>query len=228
MLFRSATVAVLLAAMVAALCWGMGNRSFKRGQAYAHVGDWEAAANAYSSAARWNPLNSGYLVAEGDACVRMLTPDRTRARAAMRRAIELDPMNPPHRLALARLIERTPGAGPDAFAEAERLLRRALVLDPLNRPELYQTLIEVYGRWGRRAEVESLYVATVDRYLGPARGPGVLPLPQDVVELLAEAADFDARAGDGAAARRVIERTLHADPSAASTPRFRALEDSLR
>jgi O-antigen ligase len=225
---RAATVAVLLAALVAAQCWGQGNRSFQRGQAYARVENWEAAAAAFSAAERWNPLSARYLIAEGGARVRMRPPDRARAVAAMRRAIRLDPMNAPHRLELARIIATAPGAGPDAFAEAERLLRSALELDPLNRPRIYQTLIAVYGRWDRRAEVESLYVASVDRYLGPARGPGALPLPQEVLDLLVEAADFHAREGDGTAARRVIERTVLADPNAASYPRVRTLADSLR
>jgi tetratricopeptide (TPR) repeat protein len=225
---RVATVAVLLVALVAAQCWGQGNRAFQRGQQFLKVRDWEAAAAAFSSAERWNPLDAHYLIAEGNARVRMTPPDRARAVIAMRRAIELEPMNPPHRLALARIIATAPGAGPDEFAEAERLLRRALVLDPLNRPQIYEALIAVYERWGRRAAVESLYVTTVDRYLGPARGSGVLALPPDVLDLLAEAADYDARAGDGAAARRVIERTLLADPRAASNPRVRTLADSLR
>jgi hypothetical protein len=84
----------------------------------------------------------------------------------------------------------------------------------------------VYGRWGRRAAAESLYVATVDLYLGPARGG--LPLPAEVLDLLVEAADFHARAGDGVAARSVIERTVLSDPPAAAYPRFRAFADSLR
>jgi tetratricopeptide (TPR) repeat protein len=224
---RIATVAVLLAALVAVQCWGQGNRDFKRGQAYAGARNWGAAAAAFSSAERWNPLNARYLSAEADARVRTTPPDRVRAIAAMRRAIRLDPMNPPHRLGLATIIATAPGAGPDAWAEAERLLREAIVLDPLNRPKLYQTLIAVCGLSKRGAEVESLYVASVDRYLGPARGPGALPLPQDVLDLLVEAADFHARAGDGAAARRVLERTVLADPLAASYPRIRTLVDSL-
>jgi hypothetical protein len=146
----------------------------------------------------------------------------------MRRAIQLDPMNAPHRLSLARVIAKAPGAGSDEFAEAERLLRRAIELDPLNRPQLYQALIGVYGRWGRAAEVESVYVASVSRYLGPARGPGALPLATDVLDLLVEAADFHARAGDGAEARSVLERTVLADPRAAAYPRVHALADSLR
>ena len=225
---RVVTVTVLLVVLVAVLCWGLGNREFQRGQQFLKARDWDAAAAAYSSAERWSPLDGHYLIAEGIARVRMTPPDRARAAVAMRRAIALEPMNPPHRLALARVLATAPEAGPNELAEAERLLRRALELDPLNRPQLYQALIAVYGRWGRQAAAESLYVATVDRYLGPARGPGVLPLPPDVVELLAEAADFKARAGDGAAARHVIERTVLADPRAASNPRMRALADSLR
>src|SRR4029077_2950907 len=128
--------------------WGQGDRSFQRGQAYANLGSWQEAADAFSSAERSDPLNARYLVAEGDARVRTSPPDRARAVAAMRRAIQLDPMNAPHRLALARVIATTPGAGPGEFAESERLLRRALELDPLNRPQLYQALIGVYGRWG--------------------------------------------------------------------------------
>jgi len=225
---RGALLAVLLAALLAVQCWGQANRAFQRGQAYANLGSWAEAAAAFSSAERWNPLNARSLIAEGEARVRMSPPDRARAVAAMRRAIQLDPMNAPHRLALARLIATGPGAGPDAFAESERLLRRALELDPLNRPQLYQALIGVYGRWQRHAQVESVYVASVDRYLGPARGPGALPLAADVLDLLVEAADFHARAGDGVAARRVLERTVLADPRAAAYPRVHALMDSLQ
>ena len=223
-----AMVAILMAALVATQCWGRGDREFHRGQAFARAGNWEAAAAAYASAARWDPLNATYRVYEGEARVRSSPPDRARAQVAMRRAIQLDPMNPPNRLSLAMVIATAPGAGPDQYAEAEQLLRRALELDPLNRPRIYQALIGLYRRWGRDAQVDSVYVAAVDRYLGPARGPGALPLSPEVLDLIAEAADFHAHAGNGAAARGVIERTVRSSPSAASYPRIRMLADSLK
>jgi len=225
---RIAMVAILMAALFATQCWGRGDREFHRGQAFARARNWEAAAAAYASAARWDPLNATYLGYEGEARVRSSPPDRARAQVAMRRAIELDPMNPPNRLSLAMVIATAPGAGPDQYAEAEQLLRRALELDPLNRPRIYQALIGLYRRWGRDAQVDSVYVAAVDRYLGPARGPGALPLSPEVLDLIAEAADFHAHAGNGAAAREVIERTVRSSPSAASYPRIRTLADSLK
>src|SRR5262249_39948379 len=68
---RALMVAALLAALIAALRGGFGDRDFQRGREFAAGREWDAAAASFSSAARWCPLDGYYLVAEGYARARM-------------------------------------------------------------------------------------------------------------------------------------------------------------
>ena len=109
---------------------GTGTGRFLRGQSYANVGDFSAAAAAFSSAERWDPLDGALPDRRGKRARAHVTARPRAPVAAMRRAIQLDPMNAPHRLSLARVIATAPrGRVRNEFAEAERLLRRALELD---------------------------------------------------------------------------------------------------
>jgi O-antigen ligase len=221
-------VAALLAATVVVFRTGEANRLFVQGQTLASAGRWDEACDVFVQAQAWNPLHARYLGAEAEARMRILPPQRIRAEAALRRAMQLDRANAWQPWQLANVLASVPGVGPREFEEPERLLRGALRLDPLNRPKIYSALAELYVRWARPADAARVYDTAVDRYLGHPTGEARVPLPAEAIDLMAEAGAFRLDAGDRAGAERILRDVLVEGPRAANRPPVRALMDQLR
>ena len=218
----------LLVATVVVMRMGEANRLFVQGQALAGAGRWEEACDRFVQAQAWNPLHARYLGAEADARMRLLPPQRARAESALRRAMRLDRANAWQPFQLATVLASSPGAGPREFVEPERLLLGALRLDPLNRPKVYSALAQLYVAWGRQPDAAKVYDTAVARYLVHPPGEARVPLPGEVIDLMAEAAEYRLSAGDVTGATTMMRDVLTDGPRAMARPGVREVVEKLK
>jgi putative inorganic carbon (HCO3(-)) transporter len=215
--WRLAVGLALLLAIIAVQSVRAAHHQFVEGQQLLRTGQWSAAADRFTRATRWNPLQPEYRLAQAMAATQGPTPRLDDAIASAQRAIALDRMNASGPVQLAMLLMTRGGTKMAGGADAEVLLHRALVLDRFNDPGVYRLLARLYRRQGRTEEAEHVYRNARSLYIGHGLGSGAIIYGiqwQKAIDLFLDDADLAAQRGDFAQAAQVLTAVLTEDPTA--------------
>jgi len=215
--WRLAVGIAMLVAIIVAQSLRAGHRQYVEGQQLLRTGQWSAAADRFTRATRWNPLQPEYRLAQAMAATQGPTPRLGDAIASAQRAIALDRMNATGPVQLAMFLMARGGTNMAGGADAEVLLHRALVLDRFNNPGVYRLLARLYRRQGRIEEAERVYRDARSLYMGHGLSTGAIVYAlqwQKAIDLFLDEADLAAQRGDLAQAAQVLTSVLTEDPTA--------------